>query len=165
MMTNTYVPLATITLSSATTSLTFSSLPASYRDIILVFNGSKTGSTDTHLQVRANGDSGKNYPRVAMGGSSGGSYSNSSTNIDGMQMAYVGAGQPRVTSILQIFDYSATDKHKTFLAREAEAAESTDAVAGRWSNTAAITSLTILWSQNADNMSAGTTISLYGVAA
>ena len=163
MPTPTYVSLATITLASATTSLSFSSIPATYRDLVLVYNGSKADTVYGHLLVRANADSALNYPRVVMG-SQGSAYSNSSTALAGMQIGDMN-GQRQIMSILQIMDYSATDKHKTFLVRESEAAEEVVAIAGRWTNTAAITSLTILWSQSADNMSIGSTISLYGILA
>jgi hypothetical protein len=64
MPTPTYIPLATVTLGSADSSVTFSSIPATYRDLILVLNG--TRSTTSGVRARANADAGANYPMVYM---------------------------------------------------------------------------------------------------
>ena len=59
MPTPTYTPLATVTLGTAASSVTFSSIPATYRDLILVVNA--TTSADGIPSLRFNGDSGNNY--------------------------------------------------------------------------------------------------------
>ena len=56
-------------------------------------------------------------------------------------------------------DYSATDKHKTVLIRANHPGE-TVACAGRWANTAAITSITI---NTASTFVIGSVFSLYGI--
>ena len=45
MPTPTYTPLATVTLGTSAASVTFSSIPATYRDLILIFDGTGSGST------------------------------------------------------------------------------------------------------------------------
>jgi hypothetical protein len=66
-------------------------------------------------------------------------------------------------NILQIMDYSATDKHKTALLRESENQITTVlAEAQRWANTNAITTLTVV-PQTGPNLASGSTFSLYGV--
>jgi len=62
-MTDTYRPLATITLGSTASSITFSSIPATYRDLIIV--GNPLGA---EAAARFNGDSGSNYNGVQMWG-------------------------------------------------------------------------------------------------
>jgi hypothetical protein len=59
-------------------------------------------------------------------------------------------------------DYSATDKHKTVIYRADANGVSTEANAARWADTAAITSLKVLYNTN---MKTGMTLSLYGVIA
>jgi hypothetical protein len=62
--------------------------------------------------------------------------------------------------VMQILDYSATDKHKPCLIRNGTVTVSTTiATAARWGNTAAINSLEIFTS---NTFLAGSTFSLYG---
>ena len=161
MPTPTYTPLATVTLGSSASSVTFSSIPATYRDLILVMNGSSSSGFGGAL-VRFNADSGSNYNDVLMYGYGGGTFGSESR-------ANQTSGQIGVTSdtistfVVQVLDCSATDKHKTFLSREGFASGETLATAGRWANTSAITSLQVFYASR--TFSAGHTFSLYGVIA
>jgi hypothetical protein len=65
------------------------------------------------------------------------------------------------TSIIQIMDYSATDKHKTVLIRNGLASTFVNASANRWANTAAITTVSF----QVGTYGAGSTFNLYGVIA
>ena len=59
-MPNTYEPIATNTLGSAASSVTFSSIPSTYTDLIVVMNyANSTGLADVFF--RFNGDTGSNY--------------------------------------------------------------------------------------------------------
>jgi len=159
MPTSTYVALATTTLASASSSVTFSSIPTSgYRDLVLVINGTNSGSQD--LKFIFNGDTGSNYSRVAMYGQSSGIGSFS----DNGQNAGLWASVQTVlnTVIANIMDYSATDKHKTVLVRSDNAGDRVRAYAGRWASTSAITSIQL--DPTGTSWQAGTTISLYGIA-
>ena len=62
-------------------------------------------------------------------------------------------------------DYSATDKHKTFLTRIADKGGYGDyvvAAASRWANTSTVTSVTVFGTAN---FQIGNTFNLYGIAA
>jgi hypothetical protein len=163
MPTPTYVRMATVSLSGATSSLTFSSIPATYRDLIVVFLGA--GSTDLEGRIRLNSDTGSNYNYVRMSGSGSAATSTSATS---QTSGFVSAiAKATTTGALQlninIMDYSATDKHTTIISRADQAANGTEAFANRWANTAAVTSVQILTSTG--NFAAGSTFSLYGVIA
>ena len=56
----TYEPISTTTLGSAVNSVTLSSIPATYTDLVLVWKGSFSAS-GSGVGVRFNGDSGANY--------------------------------------------------------------------------------------------------------
>jgi len=160
MPTPTYTPLATVTLGSSASSVTFSSIPATYRDLIIVLDGTSS-QTDSGC-VRFNGDSGNNYSTVLMGGNGSTTFSDS---IPNSSKAFFGTKfTNRTNAIIQVMDYSATDKHKTFLARESTAQNEVRADCARWANTAAITSIE-LSHFGATNFSTGSTFSLYGVIA
>jgi hypothetical protein len=158
MPTSTYTPLATVTLGTATTSVTFSSIPSTYRDLILVHNGTSSNSDVNSVIARFNSDSGNNYPGLNM--TADGSGSSVSYTINGIPVNYtknvVGSG------ICQIFDYSATNKHKTAIARHNSGGSDVRAISGRWANSAAINSITLVIDTGL-SFSTGTIFSLYGV--
>jgi len=160
MPTPTYTPLATVTLGSSAASVTFSSIPATYRDLIFVFNGGVISGAH-NLSVAFNSDTTSgNYSGVAMSGT--GSSASSVLILPRLlnDFGYLEANQ--AVFITQFMDYSATDKHKTYLSRSNNAANGVSAVAGRWANTAAITSIALT---SGANFATGTTFSLYGIVA
>jgi hypothetical protein len=155
MPTPTYTPLATVTLGSTAASVTFSSIPATYRDLIVVVNGTTTASVG--VTFRHNGDTtDANYTSVNMTGNGSTATSTTATNANMMSMFTT-----QTQGIVQFLDYSATDKHKTGLSRGDNAGNNTRAFARRWSNTAAITSIEIA----GGTFNSGSTFSLYGVIA
>ena len=157
MPTPTYTPLATVTLGTTTSSVTFSSIPATYRDLIIVLDGTNTGGDNVTL--RYNGDSSSTYTSVVMYAvGSPVSATTSATYAEGGAI-YENAGN----NIIQIMDYSATDKHKTALARTNTAGNIVGAYASRWPSTAAITSVRV--GLTGSSYLSGTTFSLYGVIA
>jgi hypothetical protein len=160
MPTPTYTPLATVTLGSAAASVTFSSIPATYRDLVLV--AELTSLTSEQYLLRLNSDSGSNYSYVQIGADSGGAFS-SATTTTGIRVGYFAAISARDNLQLSIMDYSATDKHKTALVRTNSNAAATRAIAGRWANTAAVTSVLLTFPSG--TFAIGSTVSLYGVIA
>jgi hypothetical protein len=161
MPTPTYVSLATITLGSADSEIVFSSIPATYRDLILIIAARSTDSSNSNLTVRYNSDTGSNYSWVRAG-SDGSPFSDSATNT----YLPVGLGttsEANGIAIFQIMDYSATDKHKTNLLRDNRGNISYLGMrAGRWANTAAINTITI--NALAGSIASGAIVSLYGIA-
>lgn len=152
MPTPTYIPLATQNLTSAA-SVTFSSIPATYRDIIIVVRGSITSAGD--VWMRFNGDSGSNYTFVQMAGNGSSASSSSGSQTFG-QISNTGSGE--IAAIASVMDYSATDKHKTILSRNT--GDIVRAWAVRWANTAAINQIQV----SAASSFSTATISLYGIA-
>jgi len=158
MPTPTYTPLATVTLGTTASSVTFSSIPATYRDLIFILSG-LGGSAN--ITLRYNGDSGSNYSFVDMVGNGSSTSSSSGTGTFAYGGAMTTSGQGN--NIVQIMDYSATDKHKTSLARTSYATNYAIAYASRWANTSAITSVVV--GASSGTFSSGHTLSLYGVIA
>ena len=60
-MTATYDPIATTTLGSAASTITFSSIPNTFTDLRLVLFGVTLNATGTYNQIRFNNDTGTNY--------------------------------------------------------------------------------------------------------
>lgn len=156
MGTPTYTALANITLGSSASSVTFSSIPATYRDLILVVNG--VGSTEQNATLTFNGDTtSANYSYVTMRGD--GTATSTTASTGALINTYTTG---RFQAIIQIMDYSATDKHKTRLSRDDIANYHTRAWASRWANTAAVTSM--VYVAVGGTFNSGTTLALYGIA-
>lgn len=163
MPTPTYIPLATKTLTATATSVTFSSISQAYRDLVLVAQMTGTGSMSARLQC--NGDTGANYSWVTVMGD--GSQVNNITNT-GQTNAFLGLFLSLVTtasaiSICNIFDYSATDKHKSMIGRASRAGGGAEMLANRYASLSAITSLRVYVDTSA--FAIGSTFTLYGIAA
>lgn len=156
MPTATYIALANTTLTSAASSVTFSSIPATYRDLVLVVT---YNSVNEFILAEFNADSGNNYPFVEMWANGTGPANSGTGTVSG---AYIGYSAQNVQQqgIIHIMDYSATDKHKTCLARSG-AGFSLAAVASRWTNTNAITSVKV--KAQLGNFAIGNTFALYGI--
>jgi hypothetical protein len=161
MPTATYTPLATVTLGGTASSVTFSSIPATYRDLVVVFLGA--GSTNLEGRIRLNSDTGSNYNYVRMSGSgSAATAASAASQTSGFVSAIAKATTTGALQMnINIMDYSATDKHTTIISRADQAANGSEAFANRWANTAAVTSVQILTSTG--NWAIGTTVNLYGI--
>jgi hypothetical protein len=164
MPTPTYTALANITLGSSASSVSFSSIPATYRDLVLVAVTTVTNSSGD-LQVRINNDTGSNYSTVQMGGQGSGSGFSATYTFAGILPSNnVGESTTIPTNFqLAFMDYSATNKHKTVLTRTNNAGLGTQAQANRWANTNAITSIQCAV-RTAGQFSSGSTFALYGIA-
>ena len=160
MPTPTYDLIASNVLSSSASSVTFSSLntiAATYRDLVIVAEGAAGSSTSTVFGY-LNSDTNSNYNWVRMqgDGSSAVTSASSATN----QPWIFNWGQSLM--IVQYFDFAQTDKHKNWIARGNAANARVSAIAGRWANTNAVTSITL--QLQTGTFAAGSTFYLYGIA-
>lgn len=157
-----WTPLANITLGSAQASVTFSSISGTYRDLVLVCHY-LAASSGSYPVIRFNSDtSDANYRFVEVVGNG-----TSASSSSGNGLYFGNNYQPSDNTnpqpvVIQILDYSATDKHKTALLRTNASTQGVSILAGRWANTAAITSITI--NGNFVNIAAGSSFALYGVS-
>ena len=58
---STYTPIASVTLSAATSSVTFSGIPQTYTDLVVVINAGNSGGTGYGIALQCNNDTGSNY--------------------------------------------------------------------------------------------------------
>jgi hypothetical protein len=160
MATNTYVALNKITLVTATSTITFSSIPSTYTDLVIVFNG--TAATATYTGLQFNGDTGSNYSYTQVHGNGTSALSGRSSNATEL---YTSSSNTVTTTpsvmIVNIQNYANTTTNKTALIRNSNAAVEAAAAVGTWRNTAAITSVTI--KTPGTNFAVGSTFSLYGI--
>jgi hypothetical protein len=83
---NTYEAIATQTLGSAAASVTFSSIPGTYTDLVVVIAGTLTTGSD-NVSFQLNGDSGANYSVTVLTGDGSTASSGRASNLtDGGRM-------------------------------------------------------------------------------
>jgi hypothetical protein len=164
MPTLTYIPLANITLGSTAASVTFGSIPSTFRDLVLVLSARNTIGNGYRVHTRINGDAGNNYSTQFMGGEATVAVSFPEANQSNAVIAWTDSTNSGLC-VAQFFDYSANDKHKTILSRSGNSDQSrTYAHGSRWANTAPITSIQVL-NIGTPLFTAGSTFALYGIAA
>ena len=121
---------------------------------------SKAATDDEYTRAYLNGDTGtSNYSFVQMFGSNAGYSTTGSYAFFGQVIQ-----AEFCLNIMQIMDYSATDKHKTALVRANLSTKQVSAAALRWANTSAITSIQVTHGTGGSNYTAGSTFALYGIA-
>jgi hypothetical protein len=157
----TYEPIATNTVSTTTSSYTFNSITSAYTDLVLVVFGISTASI-YNWGMRFNGDTGSNYSRTIMFGTSSSAGSSRLSNSTSINTGFLTTnGAP---NIINIQNYSNTTTYKTSIQRGGDASDSTSTGVGIWRSTAAINSIT-MFSDGGSFIAAGTTFTLYGIAA
>lgn len=166
MPVNTHRPIASVTLSSTSGSVTFSSISQAYRDLVLVINGTISTGTGSFYLMFNNDMSANSSYNVTMEGNG----TNYTSAQQGQWSAVWGPyGYNTVfsttasTHVINVIDYSVTDKFKTILMRSSNPSTAVALVGGSWGVTSAVTSISI--NPTASTFAAGTTFSLYGVAA
>ena len=162
-MAATYEPIATTTLGSSQSSVTFSSLGA-YTDIIVIFDGVNATGNNNDTYVRFNSDSGSNYSYTILLGSGSSAFSYRGSNQTALYCGNTNTTSGN-TMVVQIQNYTNTTTYKTVLSRINNAANVVGASVGLWRNTAAITSMTFSSEKGAASFASGSTFTLYGIKA
>jgi hypothetical protein len=166
MPTNTYVALATQTLGSSTSTVTFSSINQGYTDLVLVIANAQNLTGNSDVLMRFNSDSGSNYSATVLTGDGSSASSARRTNSTSVILNYFNFlnSSPATQFNVSIQNYSNATTNKTVLIRSNRAASATEAIVGIWRATpAAITQIDLTLSSS--QFAAGSTFSLYGIAA
>ena len=161
MATNTFDVLATQTISSTVSSVTFNSIDQTYTDLYLVMKATRgiTGSGSADANITFNGDTGANYSNGLLYESAA---AKSSNRVNLNWMGSVGDNEYKISRI-HIQDYSNNTTIKTAIGRWGGTAASESRVSsGQWRNTSPITSITIT---PANGIGAGSSFTLYGIRA
>ena len=161
---STYTPIATTTV-TAQTSYTFSSIPSTYTDLILiaVAKNSNTGSVANNYRIRFNSDSGSNYSDTFLSGNGSSASSFRDSNQNELYWGTLNNTELQpCTSICHIMNYANTTTYKTIIARGNSAEVALNASVGLWRSTSAINSIQVY--------AGGTTtftgtLTLYGITA
>jgi phosphoserine aminotransferase len=158
----TYEPIATQTASGSTSSITFSSIPQTYTDLVIVKNGGNTAVSNSRFQF--NGDTGNNYSQTGLYGSGSVAQSYRETSVSAVICDYFSTTGQRSMTVIQLLNYSNSATYKSGIYRRNDTYNGTLANAFLWRSTSAITSVTfsVIASGNFDST---TTFTLYGIKA
>ena len=169
MPTPTYDLIQEQVLGSAAASVTFSSIPGTYKDLVLEFVGSAASTADTPA-IRFNGDTATNYSATSLAGNGTTATSQRQSNVNRIQ---VGGFQDPVgttpsTLFVNVQSYTSTNVFKTVIARHSNfngSAGTAGSIVGLWrkSPAEAITSITVL-TENGNSYATNSTFRLWGVS-
>jgi hypothetical protein len=159
-MAATYTPIATTTLVSAQNTVTLSSIPSIYTDLIFIVNG--TGSAAGAAYLYFNNDTATNYSATYLYGSGTAASSGRTTSDTRIYTCDFTTTQSQIIS--QIMNYSNTTTYKTVVNRGGGAGLDTVATVGLWRSTAAIDRIDIFLASSA-TFAIGSTFTLYGIKA
>jgi hypothetical protein len=167
----TYVKIASQTLASTSSSITFSNIPQNYTDLVVVVNNAQSVSGTPGICLRFNDDTSTSYSHTTMEGT--GSAANTRRATSG---TYINSGetvglsptsnQPG-TAKFNIQNYSNASTYKPVILTYSQplgTAPGIVAAVGSWRNTNPITSININ-AQATSTFASGLIINIYGIEA
>lgn len=154
----TYEPLASTTLTSSASSITFGGIPNTYTDLRVVLTGRTNAGVGSATTIRFNSDAATNYSWTYVSGNTSAASSTRATSQTSVIGPYLTNDANIATGNIDIFSY-ASSTLKSVLVSMSNASFVRNAV-GLWLSTAAITSITL---SNTNAMEIGTTANLYGI--
>jgi hypothetical protein len=157
----TYTPISSTTLTSATNTISFTSIPGTYTDLVYVFEGTMTSGTD--MMVQFNSDTGTNYSSTRLYGNGTSAVSTRQTSDTAFYPA-IGSLANRQSIIFNIMNYASTTTYKTGIDRANNPAANVGAHVNLWRSTSAITRIDIIGASSG-TFSIGSTFTLYGILA
>jgi hypothetical protein len=160
-MPTTYEPIATTTLGAATTTITFSSIPATYTDLRLTFV--PIASTAMNVDLRFNNDSSSLYSFTQLWGDGSSAASTRSSNQTRIRLSSAQT-VPAIPTLhdIDVFSYAGST-FKTALIKRAMDENGSGTIStqvGLYRSTTAINRIDII---GISNFAIGTTATLYGI--
>jgi len=159
--------IASTTLSTTATTVTFNSIPNTYDDLQLIVYG-RADTASNYGRVRFNNDSGTNYSFTYLYGNGTSALSAQSSNNTSGYVFYFeipSAANTFGSAKLDILNYANTTYNKSWLVRDAHdlnGSGTTDLAAGLYRSTSAISRLDVII-QGTGNFASGSVFALYGI--
>ena len=166
---STYTPIETKTLASNTTTVTFSSIPSTYTDLVLVFQAASNNSNGTAVRMRFNGSSASEYSTTFVDGTGANIISartGTQTQMDLGWRTGIDSGVWNNVYLMNFLNYSNPNINKPVLWTCGGIATAVDLASGLWRNNAAINSISLTIGQpSSADFLAGCVLTLYGITA
>ncbi len=165
--------IATVTVSSGTANVEFTSIPATYTHLQVRYlaRSARTNDNGATMLIQFNSDTGNNYSyHIVYGdGASATAYNGSTTNV--MRSYSVCSSSSSNTDIygvgvIDILDYANTNKYKTLRhlgGYDRNGAGELNLASGLWQSTNAITSIKFTLSESVANYETDSHFALYGI--
>jgi hypothetical protein len=161
--TGAYDSIATTTLGSTTTSITFSSIPATYTHLQVRFFAKDGAASLSSLAIRLNSDSGSNYAYHRLYGDGTSATAGSGT---GLSFGIIGVEENQFgATIVDILDYANTNKYtvtRSLSGWDNNGSGWVGLWSSLWLNTAAVNTIT-LQSAAGNGFTQYTSAALYGI--
>lgn len=168
-MANTYIPISTTTVGSGGASdVTFSSIPGTYTDLMVLGSVRNSINTDNGVYIQFNGDTGNNYSRRLLYGD-GSNAASTTTNNDSRLLALTGVYSGNTANTFSngrcyIFNYTSSSA-KSIASDSVIENNATlsyiNLTANIWTGTSAITSIKLFPSSG--TFVQYSTFTLYGI--
>jgi hypothetical protein len=170
-MPRTYEPIATTTLGSAQSSVTFSTISGTYTDLVLIAQArTDYASFNDDIQIFLNNDNSSLYSSTRLIGNGSTASSDRQTNqTSWFNISAMSTAASGVYPVLkmELLNYANTTTNKTALFRNntaESAAGQTQAIVGLYRSTNAVTQITIR-PRFGTVIASGSTFTLYGIKA
>ena len=157
----TYSQIATQTLGSNAATVTFSSIPGTYTDLVVIMSAKNT-SSNNNGKFTLNNDTSSLYSNTYLYGNGSVAGSGRITNNSDFYTADISTSNYGSMSI-HLMNYANTTTYKTVLLRGNDAGLNAAAWVGLYRSTSAITRIDI--SSYGGDLASGSTFSLYGILA
>lgn len=163
-MPNTYEPIQTSTLSSTSTLVTFSSIPATYTDLFVACQIKRTSAT-LNFRITVNNDTSALYSYTRFSGyASGGVASDRITGGANFQPWFNGAAFTNISNFnFNLMNYANTTTFKPALFMNAESGGEMTTTVGTYQSTNAINRID--FTAGANSFAIGSSFTLYGIKA
>jgi len=172
LATNSFESIASVTLTSTASTISFTSISSSYTHLQIRYNSRHDNDTQNNMYMRLNSDNSSIYMRMYI--FTDGTTIQTIEDINTDAMGYFSVANSSRTAnnfgggIINILDYKNTSKNKSVLARtgRAQQASGTTGIlmsAGQWASTSAVDTITFGMFAGEGNFVTNTTFALYGI--
>ena len=167
--TNSYESISTVTVSSAVSSISFSSIPSTYKHLQVRWLAKTSDANYNAISIRYNSDSGSNYAWHTFYGTGSSVVTEtgtSDTNIRSLAMSGTNFTNIFNVGVYDILDYANTSKYKTsrvLTGIDTNGGGYMNMGSGLWMNTNAISTITILPFNGSATLQQYSQFALYGI--
>jgi hypothetical protein len=159
---STNTPIYSTTLSATATSVTFSNIPSTFTDLVLVVNGSFSG-TD-YLNLQFNGDTTTSYSDLPFRGNGSAASAGAASSRAFIWTNTEASANSRFMCRSNIQNYANPNINKSVLSRGDSTTGYVAVNIGTWRKTEPITSIRV-YGLSGNNFTVGSTFTIYGIKA
>ena len=168
---NTYTPIATANGTGSSATISFTSIPSTYTDLVIA--GSYSGTGGAGFDVTLNNvttNSSYSLTRITFTGSAASSFRSTSQNAFALNYNGSIASTPDYSTVLiNLFNYANTTTYKTMLVKYGNTGTDLGPIVGLWRGSTGSATEGInrvdLKAAGGANWTTGTTFTIYGIAA